>query len=91
MHFPVGDSEMVVDLLLSSVEQVRHVVVELEVGTFSYHRVATSSASQGQEPRKRCADLVIAATALAHGATLVTDDESSARAVSGLLPVRSLT
>ncbi|WP_432524466.1 PDDEXK nuclease domain-containing protein [Kineococcus sp. SYSU DK006] len=35
VHFPVDDSEMVVDLLLFSVEQVRYVVVELKVGAFS--------------------------------------------------------
>ncbi|WP_337063441.1 type II toxin-antitoxin system VapC family toxin [Kineococcus sp. G2] len=58
---------------------------------FHYHRVATATVVQGQEPRKRFADLVIAATALAHGATLVTDDQALARAVSGLLPVRPLT
>lgn len=58
---------------------------------FQYHRIAAASAAQGQKPRERFADLVIAATALAHGATLVTDDQSLTRAVTGLVPVRSLT
>ncbi|WP_438822145.1 PDDEXK nuclease domain-containing protein [Kineococcus terrestris] len=35
VHFPVDDTEMVVDLLLFSIEQVRYVVVELKVGSFS--------------------------------------------------------
>lgn len=58
---------------------------------FHYQRVATACAAQGQRPRKRFADLVIAATALAHAATLITDDQALTRAVSGLLDVRSLT
>ncbi len=35
VHFPVDDTEMVIDLLLFSVEQVRYVVIELKVGDFS--------------------------------------------------------
>jgi len=35
VHFGVDDTEMVIDLLLFSIEQVRYVVVELKVGPFS--------------------------------------------------------
>ena len=35
VHFPVDDSEMIIDLLLFSLEQVRYVVIELKVGSFS--------------------------------------------------------
>ena len=55
-----------------------------------FHHLAANSAALGQRPRKRIADLMIAATALAHGATLVTDDQGLIRVAAGLLPVRSL-
>ncbi|WP_432574742.1 PDDEXK nuclease domain-containing protein [Kineococcus sp. SYSU DK005] len=35
VHFPVDDTEMIIDLLLFSLEQVRYVVIELKVGDFS--------------------------------------------------------
>lgn len=35
VHFPVDDTEMIIDLLFFSVEQVRYVVIELKVGAFS--------------------------------------------------------
>ena len=35
VHFTVDDSEMIIDLLFFSVEQVRYVVIELKVGAFS--------------------------------------------------------
>ena len=44
----------------------------------------------GQTPRRRVNDLMIAATALAHGMTLVTKDRGLTTAVDGLVPVQSL-
>lgn len=35
VHFSVDDTEMIIDLLLFSIEQCRYVVVELKVGAFS--------------------------------------------------------
>jgi predicted nucleic acid-binding protein len=52
--------------------------------------IVASAVAAGQSPKRRIADLTIAATALAHEATLVTDDRTLREALLGTLPTRSL-
>lgn len=52
--------------------------------------VIMAAVAAGQRPRKRMNDLMIAATALAHGMTLVTNDAGLSTAVSGLVRVQPL-
>lgn len=59
--------------------------------TAAYSPVVAAAISAGQQPRRRMNDLMIAATALAHDMTLVTDDHDLADVVSGLLPVQPLS
>ncbi|GAB3216872.1 hypothetical protein GCM10027586_10050 [Kineococcus gypseus] len=56
----------------------------------AYTLVARAALDAGQQPRRRQLDLLIAATALAHGMTLVTDDRRLATAVSSVVPVARL-
>jgi predicted nucleic acid-binding protein len=52
--------------------------------------VVAAAVAAGQSPERRIADLTIAATALAHGATLVTEDATLRNALAEALPTRSL-
>lgn len=56
----------------------------------AFPAVVAAAVAQGQNPRRRLADLTIAATALAHGATLISDDRTLRRAVGDVVPTRSL-
>lgn len=53
-------------------------------------RVAKAALAARQDPRRRVDDLVIAATAEAHGWTLVTSDTTLVRAVEAATPVTTL-
>ncbi|ABS01844.1 type II toxin-antitoxin system VapC family toxin [Kineococcus radiotolerans] len=52
--------------------------------------IVASAVAAGQSPERRIADLTIAATALAHGATLITDDRTLRNALTGAVATRSL-
>lgn len=69
--------------------QWRPIPVDLQVA-LAFGQVARSALGAEQHPRKRMNDLMIAATALAHGLVLVTDDEALTRAVEPLVPVTTL-
>ncbi|WP_432574678.1 PIN domain-containing protein [Kineococcus sp. SYSU DK005] len=56
----------------------------------AFSSVAALSLASGREPKKDFRDLLIAATAVHHGAVLVTDDAGLARVASALVRVRSL-
>jgi predicted nucleic acid-binding protein len=51
----------------------------------AYGRLAAAVAAAGRQPRARVMDLVIAATAVAHGATLVTADLDDLRGLEELV------
>lgn len=53
----------------------------------SYGRLAAATAQSGRKPRARAMDLLIAATAHAHGATLFTRSAADLRGVEDLLEV----
>ena len=67
----------------------RPIPVDLPV-TLAFGQVARTALAAGQNPRKHMNDLMIAATALARGFTLVTDDELLTRAVRRTVPVTRL-
>lgn len=56
----------------------------------AFNSVVDAAITAGQTPRRRMNDLVIAATALAHEMTLVTNDGDLSSAVGGLVPVQAL-
>jgi len=58
--------------------------------TSAFSPVVAATIAAGQKPRKRMNDLMVAATALAHGMTLVTNDLGLTHAVSRLVPVQAL-
>ena len=58
-----------------------------EVVAVSYGRLAAAVASAGQRPRARAMDLLIAATAHAHGARLYTRNADDLTGVGALLEV----
>lgn len=53
----------------------------------SYGRLATAVVEVGRQPRARVMDLLIAATAHAHGATLYTANAADLRGLEGLVEV----
>lgn len=55
-----------------------------------YGRLAAATVQAGRRPRGRFADLVIAATARAHGAALWTRNADDVRGLDDLLEVRAL-
>lgn len=65
------------------------VPVDAAVAT-AFSSVVVDALAGGQTPRRRMNDLMIAATALVHGMTLVTNDRSLTTAVDGLVPVQPL-
>ncbi len=54
----------------------------------SYALVATKTAAAGRQPRARAFDLLIAATAHAHGAVLITSNVGDFVGLEGVLEVR---
>lgn len=56
----------------------------------AFGQVARAASGVGQHPRKRMNDLMVAATALVHGLTPVTDDAALARALGGVVAVTTL-
>jgi predicted nucleic acid-binding protein len=54
-------------------------------------RLAAAVAERGGQPRRRSMDLVIAATANAHGVALLTADVADLAIIDDLVTVRSLT
>jgi hypothetical protein len=54
----------------------------------AYGRLAAAVAAAGRQPRARVADLLIAATAAAHGATLWTSNPTDVHGLGDLLEVR---
>ena len=54
----------------------------------AYGRVAAAVVAAGRSPRARALDLLIAATALRHGAVLRTRNRHDLRGLEGLLEVR---
>ena len=53
----------------------------------SYGQLATAVASSGRQPRSRVMDLLIAATAHAHGARLITRDASDLVGIEHLVDI----
>jgi predicted nucleic acid-binding protein len=53
----------------------------------AYGALASAIAAAGRQPRARVMDLLIAATARAHGATLVTRNGADLRGLQGLVDV----
>jgi len=56
----------------------------------SYGQLAAAVANAGRQPRARVMDLLIAATAHAHGATLVTRNADDLRGIEPLVEIVSL-
>lgn len=54
----------------------------------SYGRVASAVVEAGRQPRRRAMDLLIAATALTHGAVLYTRDPDGFAGLEDLIDVR---
>lgn len=63
-------------------------VVPFDAGAArAYARVFTAVREQGRQPRRRQADLMIAATALAHGLPLVTRNADDFRGLGHLIEI----
>jgi len=58
-----------------------------EVVSDSYGRLAARTVSQGRQPRRRVRDLLIAATAHAHSATLYTRNGADLRGLEDLIDI----
>jgi predicted nucleic acid-binding protein len=58
-----------------------------EAVTDSYGRLAARTVSQGRQPRRRVMDLLIAATAHAHSATLYTRNTDDLRGLDDLIDI----
>ena len=56
----------------------------------SYGRLAARTVSSGRQPRRRVMDLMIAATAHAHGATLYTRNADDLRGLEDLVTIVSV-
>lgn len=56
----------------------------------SYGRIAAAVAAAGRQPRSRTMDLLIAATAHAHGAALATRNPDDLRGLEGIVDVLAL-
>ncbi|HVQ95431.1 MAG TPA: type II toxin-antitoxin system VapC family toxin [Mycobacteriales bacterium] len=53
----------------------------------AYGRLAAAVVAAGRQPRARVMDLLIAATAVAHDATLYTRNADDLRGLEGILPI----
>ncbi|WP_432535057.1 type II toxin-antitoxin system VapC family toxin [Kineococcus arenarius] len=78
-----------VDLLNGLLTRWSPIPVDARVAA-AYSRVVAAVVASGQQPRPRVVDHLIAATALAHGLTLVTADRTLLNGVAGLVPTTSL-
>lgn len=61
-----------------------------EVVAASYGRLAAAVVAAGRQPRRRAMDLLIAATAHAHGAALFTRNPADFAGLEGLIDVRAV-
>lgn len=72
---------------LSGLQQRFHPLSVDETVAESYGRLAARAVNQGRQPRRRVMDLLIAATAHAHSASLYTRNASHLRGLEALIDI----
>ena len=72
---------------LAAIERTFDALPVDEAVAASYGRLAAAVVRHGRQPRRRTVDLLIAATAHAHGAVLCTRNAEDLRGLEGLLDV----